>query len=130
MNETFTASPKDCTEKPMAGRASKPSKLALSPSRVHRKIMSGARKSHAYDGGSIGPWQRRCRRKLRSLLRVPANEGWPLNARTLWTREHPLGTIEKVADAGKHCRHVIGEEGHRFYAQLAWDAMVPMLERL
>jgi hypothetical protein len=80
----------------MAGRTDKTT-LALSPSRVHERLMKRTDQALAWDGGEFGPWQRRLRRKLRQLLRVPTNEGWPLNVRSLWKRDHALGIIEKVA---------------------------------
>jgi dienelactone hydrolase len=49
-----------------------------------------------YEGGDVGAWQRRLRRKLRSLLGYAPGLKGPLNVRSLWTRAHPLGTIEKV----------------------------------
>ena len=50
----------------------------------------------AYDGGDVAAWQRRLRRKLRTLVGAWPKERCGLNARTLWTREHKLGTIEKI----------------------------------
>ncbi len=39
-----------------------------------------------------------------------------------------LKTIYKKAGADKQCKLVVGNGGHRFYADIAWDAMLPMLE--
>lgn len=38
-----------------------------------------------------------------------------------------LQAIYKAAGAADHCRFVVGHEGHRFYADAAWDAMMPLL---
>ncbi len=70
--------------------------LDLSPSRVHARLMKGLVPRLRYDGGDVAAWQRKVRRKLRALLRVPKTEKGPLRARTLWTRETDLGRIEKL----------------------------------
>jgi len=49
-----------------------------------------------YDGGDVARWQRKLRRKLRQLLRLRPRKRTPLNVRSLWKREHPLGSIEKI----------------------------------
>jgi dienelactone hydrolase len=58
--------------------------------------MTGLQPALGYDGGDVTAWQRRLRRKLRSLLGYAPGPKGPLNVRLLWTREHPLGVIEKV----------------------------------
>lgn len=54
----------------------------------------------SYDGGEVAVWQRRLRQRLRRLLgyhRMPGRaERCPLNVRSVWRREHELGTIEKL----------------------------------
>lgn len=57
----------------------------------------------SYDGGAVRKWQPRLRKKLRELVgEIPLERG-PLRPRSLWQREHPLGSIEKIiftAEAG------------------------------
>jgi dienelactone hydrolase len=70
----------------------------FSPSIVHHRRLAEMKPELAYDGGEIATWQRKLRRKLRQLTgydQMPA-EKCPLDVRTLWRREHPLGTIEKL----------------------------------
>lgn len=38
--------------------------------------------------------------------------------------------IYEAAGAGDRCHHVVGPEGHRFYADLAWDKMLPEIDRI
>lgn len=71
--------------------------LHLSPSLHHRQLMDALEPSHRYDGGPVRPWQARLRRKLRRLIGTMPAERGPLAPRTLWKRDHPLGTIEKIA---------------------------------
>jgi dienelactone hydrolase len=75
----------------MAGK-----KPDFSPSIVHRRLVTNAARKLAYDGGDVATWQRKARRKLRSLLGVASNEGSPLRPRRLWKRNTDLGTIEKI----------------------------------
>lgn len=49
-----------------------------------------------YTGGDIKAWQRNLRRKMLELLAMPDWRG-PLKPVTLWTKQHQLGTIEKIA---------------------------------
>lgn len=39
-----------------------------------------------------------------------------------------LKTIYEKAGVGGRCVHVVAEGGHRFYAEPAWDAMLPLLD--
>ena len=73
-----------------------PKQLHLSPSVHHRHVMDRTEQTLAYDGGDVKTWQRRLRRKLRQLLGDMPEERVPLKVRTLWKRQHPLGTIEKI----------------------------------
>ena len=68
----------------------------LSPSLHHRHVMDNTIPALAYDGGDARTWQRKLRRKLRQLVGIMPEERVPLNAETIWKREHPLGTIEKI----------------------------------
>lgn len=75
---------------------------ALSPSLYHhRKMRKIAPKySFATADQPFDRWQRALRGKLKIALGIPqirtGAEAVKLNARTLWKREHELGTIEKV----------------------------------
>ncbi len=40
-----------------------------------------------------------------------------------------LKEMYESAGAGEYCKHVVGPEGHRFYADSAWDVMLPMWEK-
>ena len=71
--------------------------LHLSPSLHHRYLMDHTTPRLAYDGGDVRAWQRRLRRKLRQLIGDMPQERGPLNVQSLWTRDHELGTIEKLA---------------------------------
>ena len=71
--------------------------LNLSPSELHRHLMFENNPSLAYDGGDVGEWQSSLRPKLRELVGDLPSERCALDTRSLWKREHPLGTIEKIA---------------------------------
>lgn len=68
----------------------------LSPSLFHRRLMDNMQPSMAFDGGDVGGWQARLRPKVRELVGFPNGERIPLNPRSLWKRDHPYGTIEKL----------------------------------
>ena len=68
----------------------------LSPSVHHRYVLSQMTQSMAFDGGDVKTWQRKLRRKLRQLVGDMPDERVPLNVQSLWKRDHPLGTIEKI----------------------------------
>lgn len=70
--------------------------LHLSPSEYHSYVMTGFQPVLRYDGSDVAAWQRRLRRKLRLLLGYAPGPKGALNVRALWTREHPLGVIEKI----------------------------------
>jgi len=73
-----------------------PLQLDLSPSVGHRPLLRDAAYELSYRGGPFKPWQSKLRKKLRELLAVPNNTHDPLRVRSVWKREHPLGTIEKI----------------------------------
>ncbi len=73
----------------------------FSPSIPHQRLLQQHVPRLRYEGGDVRAWQRKTRRRIRQLLRMPANEGWPLNVRSLWRRETDLGTIEKVVFASE-----------------------------
>ena len=70
--------------------------LHLSPSVNHRHLMDRTEQSLGYRGGDVKAWQGRLRRKLKQLLGTMPAERADLNVRSLWKRDHELGTIEKV----------------------------------
>lgn len=49
-----------------------------------------------FEGADPEKWQRRLRRKLRQLVGEMPGERCSLRPQTLWKREHPLGSIEKI----------------------------------
>ena len=79
--------------------------LVLSPSRLHRRLADETVPALGYDGGDVAAWQARLRPRLAEMM------GWdampspgdrpPLRPRTLWRREHELGSIEKIAFAAE-----------------------------
>jgi dienelactone hydrolase len=71
--------------------------LHLSPTENHRYLMSQIVPSLGYDGGDVQEWRGRLRTKLRQLVGDMPGERCPLRPRQLWQRQHPLGTIEKIA---------------------------------
>lgn len=77
-----------------------PRPLALSPSACHRHLLASTAPALAYRGGPVAAWQRRLRPAIRKLIgfdRLPRRGDRPaLAARALWSREHALGTIEKI----------------------------------
>ncbi len=70
--------------------------MHFAPSLLHRYLMDSTRQALTYRGGDVASWQRKLRRKLRKLLGEMPDKRVPLNVRTLWRRNHPLGTIEKI----------------------------------
>ncbi len=68
----------------------------FAPSVFTRRLMDESPMSLAWDGGDVKAWQRKLRRKLRSLLGMRSIEPGGLNVRSLWKRSHKLGTIEKI----------------------------------
>jgi dienelactone hydrolase len=70
--------------------------LHLSPSIHHRQVMKRAERTLEYAGGDLKTWQRKLRSKVRQVAGEMPVEKCPLNVRTLWLMDHPLGTIEKI----------------------------------
>lgn len=81
--------------------------LHLSPSENHQWWMSRIKPSLHYDGQDVRSWQTRLRRKLRELLGAMPEDRCPLRPKTLWKRDHPLGTIEKVAFTSEPASDVV-----------------------
>ena len=71
-------------------------KSHLSPSVHHQHLMANMEQALSYRGGDVSAWQRKLRRKLRQLVGDMPADRVPLNVRTLWKRDHPLGSIEKI----------------------------------
>ena len=70
--------------------------LNLSPSLNHRHLMDTNPPTMGYHGGDVKAWQRKLSRRVRELVGDTPAERTPLNVRSLWKKEHPLGTIEKI----------------------------------
>ena len=68
----------------------------LSPSLFHRHLMDTMKPSMSYDGGDIAEWQARLRPKVRELVGFPDGHRIDLNPQSLWKRDHPHGSIEKI----------------------------------
>ena len=68
----------------------------FSPSLHHGHLLKQTQQALAYKGGDVKTWQRKLRRKLCELVGEMPDEPVPLNVRTLWKRDHPLGAIEKI----------------------------------
>ncbi len=68
----------------------------FSPSLYHRYVMDNIQQTMRYDGGDAKEWQKKLRRKFRQLVGPIPKNRVPLNVRSLWRREHKLGTIEKI----------------------------------
>lgn len=71
--------------------------MNLSPTGNHRYLMDRITPELAYDGGDVKKWQARLRRKLRNLVGDMPEERCDLRPRRIWKRDHPLGSIEKIA---------------------------------
>ena len=70
--------------------------FSCSPSLYHRHLLDRIRPEMSYVEGDVVDWQRRLRQRLSELMGFGGEERVPLMPRTLWKKEHPLGTIEKV----------------------------------
>jgi len=67
-----------------------------SPSENHRSIMGNLKPKLCYRGGDPLRWRDTLREKLRELLGEMPIGRPSLNVRTLWQRDHLLGTIQKI----------------------------------
>ena len=70
--------------------------FSFSPSVHHRHLMDTLEPSLSYRDDALEPWQRILRRKVRQLVGDMPEERVSLDVRTLWKRDHPLGSIEKI----------------------------------
>jgi dienelactone hydrolase len=81
-----------------------PASLRLSPTLNHRFVLEHTQASLGYRGGDVRAWQEKLRPQMRRLLGlddIEASPRLPLNPRTLWRREHELGTIEQITFTGE-----------------------------
>ncbi len=69
-----------------------------SPSVLHREMGKACEQALRYDGSDVVAWQETLRASLRALIGYYGDTVVrpPLDVRTLWRREHPLGVIEKI----------------------------------
>ncbi len=69
-----------------------------SPSIYHQALGARTEQALRYRGGDLLTWQRELRAKLVDLLgyRGASSGRGPLDVRSLWRREHALGSIEKI----------------------------------
>ncbi len=74
----------------------RPQRFHFSPSECHKKLAAGMAPRLGFDGGPVRAWQGRLRRKLSELVGEIPQDRVPLRPRTLWKRDHSLGSIEKV----------------------------------
>lgn len=76
----------------------------LSPSECHARLMDAAPPRLGFvEGADVEAWQRALRDEVRRLVgwtRMPASR-CPLDVVSLWRRDHPLGTIEKIVFASE-----------------------------
>lgn len=76
---------------------SPPDPLAVAT--VHQRLVAGLKPAQAFRGQPLTAWQRRLRRTVADLTgfaRIAASRRCPLRVRSLWRREVPEGTIEKI----------------------------------
>jgi len=72
------------------------SPLCHQPVDYHLKLMEHGKQKLGFSGGDFRKWQTTLRRKLRELMgTIPPNPE-PPRVQELWTRPHPLGTIQKI----------------------------------
>ncbi len=72
------------------------SDLNFSPSVNHKYLIDNMEKTLTYGNNDVKQWQKTLRAKLRELVGEMPIKKCPLNVRSLWKREHELGTIEKI----------------------------------
>ena len=72
------------------------SECHFSPSLHHRYLLDRVQPALSYDGGSVSEWQTRLRSRLADMMGFGGEERVPLAVRSMWTKKHSFGTIEKV----------------------------------
>ena len=75
---------------------SRKTNFSFSPSVHHGHMMDTLEPSMTYRNDDLKPWQQKLRRKVRQLVGDMPEERVSLNVRTVWKRDHPLGSIEKI----------------------------------
>ena len=75
---------------------SRKTNFSFSPSVHHGHMMDTLEPSMTYRDDDLKPWQQELRRKVRQLVGDMPEERVSLNVRTVWKRDHPLGSIEKI----------------------------------
>lgn len=70
--------------------------MHFAPSVFHCCLMDNTKQVLSYRSGNVSAWQQKLRRKLRQFIGDIPRERVPLNMRSLWKRNHRLGTIEKI----------------------------------
>ena len=58
--------------------------------------MKNLKSELAFDGDDVAKWRSKLVRKINGLLGDFPSDKCALNAKTIWKRKHPLGTIEKI----------------------------------
>lgn len=71
--------------------------MNLSPSQAHAVVAKSIKPQLAYAGQPLKAWQRKVRAKTADLLKLSAIEPAPLKPKSIWKREHPHGTVEKIS---------------------------------
>jgi len=75
-------------------------KFEFNPSAVHDHLIKTTPREMAFDGGDVKAWQRKLRKKVKSLTgfdRMPSGDDrCDLNVQSIWKREHKLGSIERI----------------------------------
>lgn len=73
-----------------------PSHFNFSPSIYHQRLAKEIEPELRFRGGDVRAWQAALRERLWERLGPLPQARTPLNPRTLWKRDHPLGSIEKI----------------------------------
>ena len=90
--------PQDLKPHPWKQRMSDTATFDFSPSVFHQALAVRTEQALRYRGGNFRDWHRELQSKLTGLLGYYGEDAvrGPLEVRTLWRREHPLGIIEKL----------------------------------
>ena len=71
-------------------------KLHLSPSVYHKNMMKELIPSLSFNHKDINQWKIELKNKLTELIKIYPSKRGPLNVKSIWKKEHTLGTIEKI----------------------------------
>ncbi|MES2309515.1 MAG: alpha/beta hydrolase family protein [Verrucomicrobiota bacterium] len=71
----------------------------LSPSDYHRHLMEKTKPLMGFEKSIQDPknWQKRLRKKVKELIGIIPSTKCDLRVRSLWKKNHPLGSIEKIS---------------------------------